>query len=338
MASQIDSLLTEKQLELLKISFTLACVLFGLSVLFLLYRVSHQPRPILASEKTYETIDKSGQIVAQRRLPSLSDDAEVYLSVVIPAFNEIQRMHVMLQEALDYLQGTFEKTWEILIVDDGSTDGTTTVALEWARKHRESGNLSEGQFRVCTLEVNRGKGGAVTHGMLHHRGEYAIFADADGASRFEDIKVLFDAMKYVEVDGLGIAGGSRAHMVSTDAVVKRSPLRNLLMHGFHTFIRLLGVSHIKDTQCGFKLFSRAACRSIFPVVHIERYAFDVEIYLLAEMLEIPVQEVPITWHEVDGSKMNLVKDSLNMAWDLILMRVGYTTGMWSLEKRHEHRG
>lgn len=267
-------------------------------------------------------------------LPNLQDDPEVDLSVVIPAYNEIARMPAMLTEAIGYLTTTFSpRTWEILIVDDGSIDDTTDVAIDWAREQQSSGVLRAGQFRVCSLEVNRGKGGAVTHGMLHHRGRYAVFADADGASQFADVGLLLKEAESIERDGLSIAGGSRAHMMSTDAVVKRSPLRNMLMHGFHTFIGLLGVSHIKDTQCGFKLLSRAACQRIFPNVHIERYAFDVEIYLIAEMLHIPVKEVAITWHEVSGSKMNLVQDSLNMAWDLILMRIGYTTGIWSLDKR-----
>ncbi len=165
--------------------------------------------------------------------------------------------------------------------------------------------------------------------MQHIRGKYAIFVDADGASKFADLGLLFSEMQKIERDGLGIASGSRAHMVFTDAVVKRSPLRNLLMHAFHTFIRVLGVRHIKDTQCGFKLFSRKACEYIFPNMHIEKYAFDVEVFLLAHYLRIPVVEVPVTWHEVDGSKMNLVADSLNMAWDLVLMRFGYTSGLWN---------
>ena len=318
--------------ELIKVAFILATILVISSFLFIIYRLSHRPRQSLASERRYESIDKEGNLILGD-LPSLQDDSQVFLSVVIPAFNESQRMSTMLSEAIDYLRGELDDTWEILIVDDGSADRTTSVALEWANEQIRQGKMQESQFRVCTLELNRGKGGAVTHGMKHHRGQYAIFADADGASRFADVSLLLKAARSIEKDGCSIAGGSRAHMVSTDAVVKRSPIRNLLMHGFHTFIRLLGVSHIKDTQCGFKLFSRQACEKIFTRVHIERYAFDVEVYLLAQMLDIPVEEVAITWHEVAGSKMNLVKDSLNMAWDLILMRVGYTTGLWSLHER-----
>lgn len=131
----------------------------------------------------------------------------------------------MLAEAVDFLHAEYKplktKSWEILIVDDGSTDSTAAAALDWARvRMEEHGDINEGQIRVCVLSRNRGKGGAVTHGMRHCRGEYAVFADADGASRFADLKTLLEEVGKVEKEGYGIAVGSRAHMVNTDAVVK----------------------------------------------------------------------------------------------------------------------
>jgi dolichyl-phosphate beta-glucosyltransferase len=166
------------------------------------------------------------------------DDAEVFMSVVVPAYNEEERISNMLEEALAYLQpayGTHKNKeqlpinphaatappplpgWEILIVSDGSTDKTTDTALAFAHKHR----LPEGALRVIALEENRGKGGAVTHGMRHVRGQYAVFADADGASKFEDLAGLVEVCQKIEdPSGRAVAIGSRAHLVGSDAVVK----------------------------------------------------------------------------------------------------------------------
>jgi dolichyl-phosphate beta-glucosyltransferase len=146
--------------------------------------------------------------------------------------------------------------------------------------------------------------------MQHVRGRYVIFADADGASKFDDLGKLMDELKTIERVELGVAIGSRAHMVKSAAVVqvflstrlvlisKRSFIRNLTMHGFHAFLRFIGIRSIKDTQCGFKLFTRRACAFIFPSMHVERWAFDVECLYLAESQGIPMVEVPVTWHEV----------------------------------------
>jgi dolichyl-phosphate beta-glucosyltransferase len=177
------------------------------------------------------------------------------MSVVVPAYNEEERLCGMLEEAVSYLQDTYggahdgsaaeqagkekgvQKGWEILVVSDGSTDKTVDKALEFAKDHQLSqhpvpvpGPWSEpthathiphGSVRVITLEENRGKGGAVTHGMRHVRGQYVVFADADGASRFEDLGKLVEGCKAVEDKfGRGVAIGSRAHLVGSEAVVK----------------------------------------------------------------------------------------------------------------------
>lgn len=235
----------------------------------------------------------------------------------------------MLQETVEYLSTAYAaNNWEILLIDDGSRDDTATVALTFAATHPLI--INPDQVRVIVLESNRGKGGAVSHGMRHTRGRYVIFADADGASRFSDLAALMDEVRRVEKDGYGIAVGSRAHMVNTDAVVKRSFVRNFLMHSFHALLKTVGVREIGDTQCGFKLFSRAAAEAVFCDLRTEGWIFDIEVLLLAGYKGVPVVEVPISWHEVEGTKMDLVSDSIRMAWDLGVVRAGYALGVYTI--------
>lgn len=242
--------------------------------------------------------------------------------------------------------------WEILLIDDGSTDSTIQTALNFARTHqlplrprRQSGpwshrsdsavNISPGSIRLVSLAHNRGKGGAVTHGMRHTRGQYIVFADADGASKFDDVGKLLAACQQLEKNTstprAAVAVGSRAHLVGSAAVVQRSRLRNLLMHSFHLLLKLLtppATAAIRDTQCGFKLFSRAALPYIVPYMHCDGWIFDVEMLMLAEFAGIPVVEVPVGWREVKGSKLNVLWDSLGMAWGLALLRVCWAVGIY----------
>lgn len=180
------------------------------------------------------------------------EEPEVFMSLVVPAFNEEERLGAMLTEAVEYLQHAYGSEaprpqangnrtrrkdatqaipngyaasnsgrlpgWEILVVSDGSTDKTVDTALQFAR---DLGGKRASCIRVVSLHENRGKGGAVTHGMRHVRGQYAIFADADGASKFEDLGKLVRASKKIEdAEGRGVAVGSRAHLVGSEAVVK----------------------------------------------------------------------------------------------------------------------
>ncbi|KAF3767869.1 family 2 glycosyltransferase [Cryphonectria parasitica EP155] len=316
------------------------------------------------------------------------EPAKVEVSVVIPAYNEEKRIIPALEEAIEYLDTRFGRPtangddnnnnnkrrrlasppatqhhrqvfrrsgkkndkeevvsgYEILIVNDGSTDSTVDVALEFSRKHGLHDIL-----RIVTLEKNRGKGGGVTHGFRHVRGAYIVFADADGASRFSDLGKLIEGCEdVVDASSRGVAIGSRGHLVGSEAVVKRSALRNFLMKSFHTVIKILtppATSRIRDTQCGFKLFSRAALPHIIPYMHAEGWIFDIEMLMLAESAPptsvlaidgtvigsssgIRVAEVPIDWHEVDGSKMNLIKDSLSMALGLAVLRFSWMLGVY----------
>lgn len=140
---------------------------------------------------------------------------------------------------------------------------------------------------------------------------------------------FFDSNKHG--DAL-VAIGSRAHMVSTDAVVKRLFIRNFLMYGLHTLVYVFGIRQIQDTQCGFKMFNRRALSQIFPHMHTERWIFDVEVLLLAEMQGIRMKEFAVNWEEVDGSKVDLAKDSIGMAIDLVVTRMAYLLGIYKLNQ------
>ena len=187
-------------------------------------------------------------------------DAEVFMTLVVPAYNEENRLAIMLQEAVQYLEDQYglrgakprsvtdpktsnpRQGWEVILVSDGSTDRTVDVALHFARTYQLRGTVNgvpvptqppsavrppsipPGAIRVVKLEKNRGKGGAVTHGMRHARGSYIVFADADGASRFTDLgKLVAECEHRKDKLGRAVCVGSRAHMVGTDAVVKVHP-------------------------------------------------------------------------------------------------------------------
>ena len=163
------------------------------------------------------------------------------------------------------------------------------------------------------------------------RGRYILMVDADGATQFSDLKRLQSEASRIESKGFSVAVGSRSHLQS-DAVATRSFVRTILMYGFHFLVQSLCVRGISDTQCGFKLFSRAAARLLFPNLHVERWAFDVELLFMARRLGIPLVEVPVNWKEVDGSHLNPALASLQMARDLFRIRVMYILGIWSLHR------
>ncbi|KAL1967643.1 hypothetical protein VTN77DRAFT_2900 [Rasamsonia byssochlamydoides] len=384
--------------SILLVSLVATFVGFIALVYAFLFAVAPEPRKPFPEEKTYRTLTDDGAVTEPRRLPCWQDawesqrkrglkqgaglepeKPELFMSVVVPAYNEEERLAGMLEEAVNFLERNYgtgqsekksnnvrqrkvngkanghattsapSKGWEILIVSDGSTDKTEETAFAFAREHqlsshpkghvgpwtpeaREGINIPPGSIRVVSLTKNRGKGGAVTHGMRHVRGQYVVFADADGASKFDDLAKLVTACQAAEdSEKRAVAVGSRAHMVGSEAVVKRSKLRNFLMHSFHLILWLLtppATAKIKDTQCGFKLFSRASLPYIIPYMHSEGWIFDVEMLMLAEFAGIPVVEVPVDWREIKGSKLNVLWDSIGMAWGLAVLRLSWGLGVY----------
>ncbi|KAG7198217.1 hypothetical protein KM043_005624 [Ampulex compressa] len=177
---------------------------------------------------------------SMEKFPSLQDDWSVHLSVIIPAYNEEERLPPMLDECLEYLEKR-EKlglTYELIIVNDGSTDKTVSIVEEYAVKYKN--------IKMLSLVKNRGKGGAVRLGMLSARGSVILFADADGATKFKDLEKLEASLKDVlnldytvkpeEVSmSNAVICGSRAHL-EKEETAKRSFFRLFLMHGFHFLV------------------------------------------------------------------------------------------------------
>ncbi|XP_077596182.1 dolichyl-phosphate beta-glucosyltransferase [Stigmatopora nigra] len=266
---------------------------------------------------------------SQELFPSLRDPPSVQLSVVVPAYNEELRLPVMLDEAMEYLESRRKRrasfSYEVIVVDDGSKDKTTQVASRYTERYGAD------KVRVLTLVKNRGKGGAVRMGALSSRGRLILMADADGATKFADLEKVEEGLRQLspKPDNMAVSCGSRAHL-EQDALAQRSVFRNFLMWGFHFLVWSLCVRGIRDTQCGFKIFTREAALRIFSSLHVERWAFDVELLYMAQSLDIPVAEVAVNWTEIEGSKLVPFWSWLQMGRDLVFIRLRYLTGAWKL--------
>ncbi|KAH9767679.1 Dolichyl-phosphate beta-glucosyltransferase [Citrus sinensis] len=274
--------------------------------------------------------------------PSVTDPAEKYISLIIPAFNEEHRLPGALDETLNYLQQRAAKdksfTYEVLIIDDGSSDGTKRVAFDFVRKYTVD------NVRIILLGRNHGKGEAIRKGMLHSRGELLLMLDADGATKVTDLEKLESQIHAVgrkeynhgdsvtvdstfRISDIPIAAfGSRAHL-EEKALATRKWYRNFLMKGFHLVVILTAGPGIRDTQCGFKMFTRAAARKLFTNIRLKRWCFDVELVYLCKRFGIPIIEISVNWSEIPGSKVNPLSIP-NMLWELALMSVGYRTALW----------
>mmetsp|Transcript_5749 Transcript_5749/g.10148 ORF Transcript_5749/g.10148 Transcript_5749/m.10148 type:complete len:346 (-) Transcript_5749:50-1087(-) len=293
----------------------------------------------LASPDTeYVYSDEFGQ---RHTFPSLFDAPSLALSVVVPAYNEQDRLPAMLEEAIPFLEELSRTesdfSYEVIVADDGSRDRTSEVVMEYTRK------FSAQRVRLLRLRENAGKGAAVRRGVMIARGNLILFCDADGATRFSDFQKLRSNLFRImtrsqdpdQAYSPAIVIGSRYHL---NASVQRDFVRRFVSLVFNLYVQVVGgVLGIQDTQCGFKLFTRSAARIIFPVQHLDRWAFDVELLYLAQQAMIPILEVPVNWVEIPGSKLSLVKAILNMSRDMAVMRWSYTTGSWAIHvPEHSH--
>lgn len=234
----------------------------------------------------------------------VEDAPVVELSVVVPSFNEELRLPHALIEMIDWLDSR-GCTYEIIVVDDGSRDGTSVTARQFERIRP--------QVKVIRLPVNRGKGHAVRTGALNSRGSRVLFADADGATPFAELARLEEAI----AAGADVAIGSRA---GSGNRVRTDPLRRLVGRLFNAWVSAVLLRGVADTQCGFKLFTRGAAEFLFSRQESERFSFDVEILYIARRAGMDVREVPVHWSSIPGSKVSLLRDAARMLLDVPTFR------------------
>ncbi len=227
------------------------------------------------------------------------------LSIVIPAFNEVDRLEPTLRRVIEYCRAE-KPAWEILVVDDGSTDGTVALA-------RRIG-LEAPELRVIELGGNRGKGAAVRAGMRAAAGRRVLFSDADLATPIEELAKRERALD----GGHDIAIASRA-APGADIRVRQHPLRELMGRSFNLMVRTVAVGGFRDTQCGFKLFTREAAHDLFARAAVDGFAFDVEVLWLARA-RYRIAEVPVVWRHVEESKVSPGSDAARMFLDLLRIR------------------
>ncbi|MCB0317150.1 MAG: glycosyltransferase family 2 protein [Bdellovibrionales bacterium] len=228
------------------------------------------------------------------------------ISVIIPAYNEENRIKPTLDSYNAYLKQNYNK-YQIIVISDGSTDKTCEIVNNFSKE--------EDSIQLVDLVFNRGKGFAVRTGMLHGKGKRLIFADADGASPIEELARLEQAIN----EGADVAIGSRAK-ISKETKIKTALHRKVIGRIFNGLVNFLAVPHIEDTQCGFKLFTNEACKLVFSKQLSTGFSFDVEILMIAQRTGLKISEVPINWVNVPGSKVNLVTDSIKMFIDIIKFR------------------
>jgi dolichyl-phosphate beta-glucosyltransferase len=241
--------------------------------------------------------------------------AEIFLSVVIPAHNEVERIGPTLERVLEYLaqQGY---TFEVIVVDDVSQDATADVVARFQQRTP--------QLRLVQRTAQPGKGAAVQAGMLAAKGRWVVFSDADLSTPIEEVEKLLVA---VEREGYDAAIGSRG-LPQSDLRVRQPWYRETMGRGFNLMVRAIALHGFRDTQCGFKLFRGEAAQELFRRQTIMGFAFDVEVLFLAVKRGLRIKEVPVTWINSPRSKVDPIRDSLRMARDMIGIRVRSMLGLY----------
>jgi dolichyl-phosphate beta-glucosyltransferase len=241
------------------------------------------------------------------------------ISIVIPAFDEQERLGDSLREIQDYIQSTSLNT-EIIVVDDGSRDRTVDEAQSILSERTEI------PFRVIKYEKNRGKGYAVRTGLAAANANIALFSDADLSTPIDELPKLVDPIRKGEFD---VTFGSRAldrTLIGTHQPWRREQGGKVMNFVIRTMSRL----PFSDTQCGFKAFNMQKFRPLLDVMTVDRFGFDVEFLFIASLHKLRLKEIPVRWNNVEGSKVNVVRDTRRMFFELAQIRKNARHGVYNL--------
>jgi len=249
-----------------------------------------------------------------------ADSRRIQLSIIVPSFNEEQRLPPSLDRIAAYIAASRRCT-EVLVVDDGSSDRTAEVAAAYADRIAS--------LRVLKNGKNRGKGYSVRHGMLEAKGEQVLFTDADLSAPIDEADKLLSALQDFDV-----ALGSRA-MDRSLIKVHESAFREFAGIVFNKIVRIVLRLPFVDTQCGFKAFRRERCQIIFEQQRIERFGFDPELLYLARHHGLKAVEIPVHWSHSPATKINMMRDSVLMFVDVFTIRWNSICGRYPRRKTGE---
>lgn len=238
-----------------------------------------------------------------------------FLTIVVPAYNEEIRLGPTLDRVAAWIDARALDA-EILVVDDGSRDGTHRVAGE---------KLGGGAGRVVRQPENRGKGAAVRRGVLEAQGRWVLLTDADLSTPIEEQSTLAEAARAKDAD---VAIGSRG-LKDSKVEIRQNLLRQSMGRTFNFAIRAMTGLPYHDTQCGFKLMDRERVLPLFEKMVVDRFAFDVEFLFLCRKFGLSVVEVPVVWRNAPGSKVSLFRDPVNMLADVARVRWRFRRGLYN---------
>lgn len=236
-----------------------------------------------------------------------------FLSIVIPAYNEEVRIAPTIGAIASHVSD-LGFPWELIVADDGSKDGTVKLVQ----------GLGLANLRLLIAERNGGKGSAVRRGMLAARGQYVLFADADNSTPIEEVSKLLGKL---DREGYDVAIGSRAAEGAQEA--SKSFVRKLMSGGLRWIVHNIFRIGVRDTQCGFKMYTHTAAKRLHTAQTIMGFSFDLEILYLAAKLGYKVAEVPVNWIDAPGSKLDPAKEARRFLRDLTKIKLNDLRGTYA---------